>query len=427
MDHIDSYYARSARPRLSFASLGGVEEADICIVGGGLAGVSAALELTRHGRSVVLIEANRIGWGASGRNGGFVGIGFARDAGSLAQKLGAARARTLMEMSIEGMEAVRANIADFHLVDAEPVPGIMWMARHDNLAAYRAYGEQLARDLNFPVELYDRERIRSLLVTDAYHCGLMDRRSFHMHPLNYINGLAAAVAGLGARFFEDSTALSLSRRGQGWEVATAGGRVEAREVVVCSGGYTGNLVPELRRAYLPIATYVMLSEAAPDLLSDAIRTPVALGDDRRASDYYRLVEGGQRLLWGGRITARTSEPDRLAQLLRADMLSVYPQLKRLRIETAWSGLMSYATHFMPQVGQLRPGLWHATAFGGHGLNTTAIAARVLAEAIVGETDRIAAFAPFGLNWAGGPLGPAAVQTVYWTYQALDAWRERGSR
>lgn len=427
MDHIDSYYARTATPRAPFAALSGPEETDVCIVGGGLAGVSTALELVRRGRRVALVEANRIGWGASGRNGGFVGIGFAQDMNGILRKAGPERAARLWALSVEGMEAVKANIAEFGLTDAQPVPGVMWMARHDNLAGYSAYSDALARTIGFETEVLDRDAIRNMLVTDAYFCGVLDRRSFHMHPLNYINGLALAVQGLGGRLFEESCATSVAREGAGWRVGTAGGSVLAREVVLCGGGYTDSLVPALKRAYLPIATYVVVTEAAPERLAEAIRTPVALGDDRRASDYYRLIEGGQRLLWGGRITARTAEPGRLAELLRADMVSVYPQLDGIKVETAWSGLMSYATHFMPQVGALEPGLWHATAFGGHGLNTTAAAGRVLAEAMCGESERIKDFAPFGLDWAGGPLGPLAVQMVYWTYQALDAWRERGTR
>lgn len=426
MPHIDSYYARTATPHQPFPALAGREDADICVVGGGLAGVTTALELVRRGQSVVLLEARSVGWGASGRNGGFVGTGFALGAEGIKARAGTERARALMALSIEGMEAVRANIETFNLADAMPVPGIMWMARHDDMAGYAAHRDAVARAHGYELELLGRDAIRNLLVTDAYRCGLMDRRSFHMHPLNYINGLARAAAALGVRIFEQSPATKLERAGAGWCIDTAEGSVTAREVVVCGGGYTDGLVPELRRAYLPIATYVMMTEAAPERLAEAIRTPVALGDDRRASDYYRLVEGGSRLLWGGRITSRTGEPRRLAELLRADMVSVYPQLAGLKVEAAWSGLMSYARHFMPQVGQVRPCLWHATAFGGHGLNTTAAAARVLAEAMCGETDRIRLFAPFGLDWNGGPLGPVAVQMVYWTYQALDAWRERGS-
>jgi hypothetical protein len=190
------------------------------------------------------------------------------------------------------------------------------------------------------------------------------------------------------------------------------------------GGYTGALVPRLRRAVLPVATYMVLTEAAPDLLCGVIRTSDAVLDDRRAADYYRLVDGGSRLLWGGRITTRAASPADLARELRREMLGVFPQLADLRTDLAWSGQMGYARHLMPQIGQMAPEVWHCTAFGGHGLNTTAIGGKVLAEAILGETDRIAMFAPFGLPWAGGPLGLAAAQLTYWKLQAQDRWRER---
>ena len=147
-------------------------------------------------------------------------------------------------------------------------------------------------------------------------------------------------------------------------------------------------------------------------------------DDRRASDYYRLVDAGRRLLWGGRITTRAANADGVARELRRAMLDVYPQLGALKTELAWSGQMAYARHLMPQLGQLQPNVWHITAFGGHGLNTTAIAGKVLAEAILQQSDRIRLFAPFQLNWAGGAIGRAVAQLTYWGLQAQDKWRER---
>jgi gamma-glutamylputrescine oxidase len=162
-------------------------------------------------------------------------------------------------------------------------------------------------------------------------------------------------------------------------------------------------------------------------VAGAIRTQAAVLDDRRAGDYYRVVDGGSRILWGGRITTQTSDPRDIAALLRREMVATYPQLAGLKVEVAWSGLMSYARHLMPQIGCLQPGIWYCTAFGGHGMNTTAIGGTVVAEGIAGDSDRYRLFAPFGLAWNGGPLGKAAAQVTYWAYQAADALKEYRSR
>ncbi len=427
MEHIDSYYSRTATPGSGYPALSGVAEADVCVIGGGMAGLTTALELLRCGKSVVLVEANRIAWGASGRNGGFVGIGFARDFSSIEARVGPEAAGELFRLSVEGLGIVAGNIERLAMADAQPVPGIVWSARYEAGDAYRRYRDMLASRFDYEIELLEAEHLRDLMVTDAYHQGLLDRRSFHFHPLNYANGLAREITRLGGKVFEGSAVSAVVRHGAGWRVSTGAGQVNAATVAVTCGGYTGRFMPKLHRAYQPIATYVLLTEAAPDLIATAIRTRYALGDDRRASDYYRLVDDGQRILWGGKITTRTAEPRDLAGYLRASMVATYPQLAELKVETAWTGLMAYARHLMPQVGQSEPGLWHATAFGGHGMNTTAISGRLLAEGICGESRRYQAFEPFGLSWNGGWLGKAAVQLTYWQYQLQDYLNERRSR
>jgi glycine/D-amino acid oxidase-like deaminating enzyme len=231
---------------------------------------------------------------------------------------------------------------------------------------------------------------------------------------------------LGGRIFEHSRAVSTELDGPQKRIKTALGEVRAEHVVFACGGYTDQLVPQLRRSQLPIATYMLITEEAPERLRASLRTPAAVGDDRRASDYYRLVDDGRRLLWGGRITTRTTEPRRLANMLRKSMVDTYPELASVKIDGAWTGLMSYARHLMPQVGQLGPNVWHCLGFGGHGLNTTAIGGRLVAEAITGRSDRIRQFAPFGLVWNGGPAGIAAAQLTYWRYRAMDWLRETRS-
>lgn len=425
MAYPDTYYRRTLADSAGRAALSGQTECDTVIVGCGLAGLTAGLELARAGRSVVLLEAESVGFGGSGRNGGFVGPGYSAGDDHIARIAGAETARKLLALSVEGMDYVRGAIRDLAMPGVDPVEGILRVRRYDDAAGVRAEAAE-ARRAGYPLEVLDTADLRQILRSGRYFQALRDRNSFHIHPLNYLRGLAAEIERLGGKIHESSPATTARLDGAEKVIRTPAGEVRAARVILATGGYTGALVPRLRRAMLPIATYVMISEEAPDLLATAIATREAVGDNRRAGDYYRLVDGGRRLLWGGRITTRAAATAGLVRELRHEMLTVYPQLAALRTELAWSGMMSYARHLMPQVGEMAPGVWHCTAFGGHGLNTTAIGGKVVAEAILGQSDRVRLFKPFGLAWAGGPAGLLAAQLTYWKLQAQDWWRERGA-
>jgi glycine/D-amino acid oxidase-like deaminating enzyme len=398
--------------------------ADVAVVGGGLAGLTAALDLARAGRSVVVLEAERVGWGASGRNGGFVGPGYATGHANITRMVGAERARALHRLSIEGVRIVEENIDTLAMSDNRRVYGKMSVLRYhdpDGLARQR---ELMKREFDYHLDVMPTDAVRDVLRSPKYHQALHDPACFHFHPLNYARSLAQAIEALNGRIFEKSPVTGCDFDGAEKSVRTARGEVRARDVVLAGGGYTDNLVPRLRRSILPIATYVLLTEAAPERITEAVRTPMAISDNRRAGDYYRLVDDGARLLWGGRITTRRTEPRRLADLMRRTMVSTYPQLEGVRVETAWAGLMAYARHLMPLIGQLQSGVWYVFGFGGRGMNTTAIGGRVIAEGILGTSDRYRLYEPFGLVWNGGPFGVAAAQLTYWTYQAMDLAKER---
>jgi len=210
-------------------------------------------------------------------------------------------------------------------------------------------------------------------------------------------------------------------------IETSSGLVRAEHVLITCGGYTDRLVPKLADSYFPISTYMVITEPAKDLIRTAIRSASSVGDSRRSSDYYRLVDNGERILWGGMITTRQAEPARLGIILKKRMIETYPQLASINIERSWSGKMAYARHLMPQIGKLDEGLWYCMSFGGHGMNTTAIGGTVIAEAILRASDRYKLFSPFGLEWNGGILGTGAVQLTYWYYQINDFMQERKSQ
>lgn len=422
-DYLTLWYTPKPADAPPRAALAGPIQADVCVIGGGLAGLTAAHDLARAGRKVVLLDARRVGWGASGRNGGFVSAGYSAGYERMVARVGTDAANALFAMSIEGIKIVADNIRDLNIA-ANPTPGILGAVRYDAGRDLADHRDWLEKTFNYPVDHLDRAALAAHFTSPRYHQALHDQNAFHFDPLAYCLGLARATEAAGARIYESTPALSLDNSAGGWVVSTPKGRITARDVLITTGGYTDHLVPELNRAFLPIATYVMTTKADPDLIATAIHTTSAIGDDRRAGDYYRLVDGGKRVLWGGKITTRTTEPRHLGKRLHKTMTNTYPQLANLPIDQVWTGLMSYARHLMPQIGKLPSGLWHCTAFGGHGMNTTAIGGRVIAEGILGQSDRYRQFAPFGLNWTGGLIGMAAVQLTYWQYQAMDLWRER---
>ena len=421
-----TFYAQTRTDHTHRPTLQGPHDTDTVIIGGGLAGLTTALELAREGVAVTVLESESIGFGASGRNGGIVSPAFACGSDAIEARVGPENARALHRLTIEGVQRLRSHIQTLGIPQADPIPGLLNLRRFDQAQDLHAYAEDFARDYGYAFTYLDRKAIQERLQTTRYLHGLEDPQAFHIHPLNYLRALAVEVERLGGKIYEHSPAIGCDLKGAHKRLRTPNGHVTAKRAIFATGGYTGPLIPRLKRAVLPIATYMMVSAPAPDLLAQVIRTKAAILDDRRASDYYRVVDGGQRLLWGGRITTRAASAEGVAAELRRAMLDVYPQLAPLQTDLAWSGLMAYARHLMPQIGALQPDVWHITAFGGHGLNTTAIAGKVLAEAILNQSNRIDLFKPWGLDYAGGAIGLGVAQLTYWYLQAQDHWRERRS-
>jgi gamma-glutamylputrescine oxidase len=399
-------------------SLAGRAEVDICVIGGGLAGLTAALDLARRGKRVRLLEAKRLAWGASGRNGGFVSNGFAEGLDEIAGRVGLEATRALFQLSRFGTEFVRREIAEG---DPTIKMGDGWLSlrRYDSGASLKAYRDRLERDYGEKRDYLETEETRSRLASQRYFQSLYDPSAFHMHPLRYALMLAAKAEAAGAVLHENSPARDQSYDGAAWRIRTEQGEIRAPNVVYCVSALDRKLHPATGRAVLPVATYVAVTEP---LRQDAIRTRSACADQRRANNYFRLVNDG-RILWGGAITTRLSEPARLAAHMRDDMLATFPQLGSPAIASAWAGLMGYALHKMPLVGGDGQGQWWATAFGGHGMNTTAMAGLLIARAIAAGDDEYRRFAPFAPQWAGGPFGRFGVQASYWLMQAKDRWDE----
>jgi gamma-glutamylputrescine oxidase len=412
------YEATVARP--AYPSLTEPIDTQVCIVGGGLAGLCTALGLVERGvRDVVVLDAERIGFGASGRNGGFVFGGYSLDNADLLRTLGRDDARRLYGLTIDAVDLIRARIARYAIACDLVDRGVMLANWFDEPARLERARQLMLREFGVDWEPVGAAALRERLKTARYHGGLFEPNAFHFHPLKYVLGIADAATRGGARIFDRSAARAIRRDGATFVVDTAGGTVRAKDVVFAGGGYARGVVPRIERAVLPIATYVIATEPLGARLADAIDAPYAVYDTRFAFDYYRpLVD--TRILWGGRISVLDRGPEAIARLLRRDLVRVYPQLADVKIDYAWGGLMSYARHKMPQIGRDADGIWHAIAFGGHGMAPTTVAGEVLAAALAEGRPVPDGFAAFGLTRAFGLAGLAAAQLAYTAYQARDA-------
>jgi gamma-glutamylputrescine oxidase len=423
-----SYYAATAPARPAVLPLHGRTDAAVCVVGAGFAGLATALGLIERGqRDVVVLEAERVAFGASGRNGGFVFGGYSLDCADLLAQLGPGRARAAYALTREAVDLIRRRIAR-HGIDCDTVEGGALLANwFDDPAILDRQQRLMADHFGVQWQRLDRAALEAHVRSDRYFGGLLEPDAFHFHPLKYALGLASAITAGGGRIHERSPVRQVTRDGAGFHVRTPGGEVRARELVIAGGGYLRGLVPRLEQAMLPIATYVMATEPLGDRRQDFIPSRAAIYDTRFAFDYYRMLPD-TRLLWGGRIAVRDRRPGDIARFLKQDLLRVYPALADLRIDFAWSGLMSYARHKMPQIGRLADGdargAWHAISFGGHGVAPTTVAGEVLAAAIAEDRPVPDFFAPYGLSRTWGPLGLGAAQASYSWAEARDWWRAR---
>ena len=421
-EHIDSYYSRTQTDARARDALVGRVETGTCVIGGGLAGIATALGLAERGHSVVLLEANRLGWGASGRNGGFLSAGYALGPRDIEARVGLESAQELYRLSVDAVDLVRARVAA-HNIDCGDLPeGLVrnsWLDNPDEVKAGIGYMNQR---FGAAYEYWPRERAREMYLSPRYHDAVFNPRAYQLHALNYANGSAIAAEAKGAVFYEQSPVQRLSNQGDRHRVMTSGGEVIADTVVFCCSGHIGWLNQRLAWATLPIGTYVLLTEPLGDRLETAIRAPYAAADNRRIENYYRPLPD-TRLLWGGGMSI-SRRPTNLETQMLEDLFSVYPQLRGIRAETAWAGTMGYARHRMPQIGQLSPGIWYNQGHGGHGLNTTTLGGELIARAIAEDDRTYQAFAPFGLDFAGGPAGLVAAQLVYWSWKLRDAWDAR---
>jgi gamma-glutamylputrescine oxidase len=427
-DYPASWYAATRDSSPDRPPLSGRIEADVTVVGGGFAGLHTARLLAMRGQRVVLVERRRIGWGASGRNGGFVGAGFAQRSGALIEKLGLDHARKLYAQSQRGVAIVRTAIdelarPDIRMGQIYMGTGKLTVSRTNQGAGFADRTRALAERLGASFEPWETARLRALIASARYHQAIHDPQSFHIHPLNFALALARDIERRGGQVHERTDAVELERQGDIRRLRTAGGEIMARHVVLAGNADLGPVQPRIARAVLPVATYVAVTAKIGPRLAEVLRWKGAISDTRRAGDYYRIVDD-DRLLWGGRITTDTREPPRLREMMRGDILAVYPELDSVEIEYAWPGIMGYAPHMMPQLGEIEPGLWVCSAFGGHGLAQTAAGADAVVAGILGEDDRWTLFRPFGTGWAGGPLGRIATQLVYWRLQASDWWDEK---
>jgi gamma-glutamylputrescine oxidase len=424
---VGTFYQETIDPAPCFAPLTSPTESTVAIIGAGFAGLGTAMSLVERGHSdIVLLEAEVIGHGASGRNGGFVSGGFSVDAASLTRQLGHEAARALYLSSENAVQRIRDRIAA-HGIDCDRVDGGVIVASwFDEDRSLRELQQFMRESFGLHWHWLPREELRELLRTERYHAGLHEEDAFHFNPLKYAHGLARVLRARGVRIHEHSRVRQLERHGAGWRVRTGVAELRCRDLVICCGGYIDGLCPPLARASLPIATYVMATEPLGDRLKDAMRTTAAVFDTRFAFDYYRPLPD-TRLLWGGRMSVRERSEADLARLLYADLLRVYPQLRGVKVTHAWSGLMSYARHSMPQIGRLPDGTWHAIGFGGHGVAPTTLGGEVIARALLGEAPIPPPFSRYGLQPVFGRMGLAVAQLTYGALHARDVlgeWRSK---
>ena len=388
----DSYYAATANAHPALPALAGDVSCDICVIGAGYTGLSSALHLAQRGYKVVVLEAHRVGWGASGRNGGQVCTGQRVDQDRLERMVGKDSARTLWDISVDAIQLVKDLVAR-HEIACDLKPGTLEV---DHKPAYvphsRDYVNKLRDVYGYEhIRFVDREEVRSMVGSNAYHGGMLDTNAAHLHPLNFAQGLSDAARAAGATIYENSQVLSVSK-GVKVKLTCTGGSVTADHVIMACNGYIEELVPKIAARVMPLNNYILATEPLDDALArELIRDDVGVADSKFVINYYRL-SADKRLLFGGGETYSFKFPQDIKSFVRKPMLEIYPQLKDVRIDYGWGGTLGITVNRMPYFSQIETNIINASGFSGHGLAIATMAGQIMADVIDNQASRFDAMA-----------------------------------
>ena len=395
----NSYYAATASRGQGYAPLQVNVECDVAIVGGGLAGLSAAIELADRGYGVVLLEAQQVGWGASGRNGGQVIAGLACDQHVIESQLGLDASKRVWGMTMEALGLVTERCERFAIA-CDWRPGYLSLAASARKAsALQTWQAHMQRDYGYDTQWIAPEQMQDWIASPRFHSGLHDPLGGHLHPLKYSLGLARAAAGLGVRIHEGSSVTTIEP-GNTVRLLTATGAVRAAHVLLAGNVYLGGVAPMLAKRIMPVGTYIVASAPIePALARSLVPSQSAVCDTNFVLDYFRPT-ADYRMLYGGRVSYSTATPTNLAASMQARMARTFPQLARTKVEFAWGGFVDISMNRAPDFGRLPDvgaskaytNVYYLQGFSGHGLALTGLAGRLVAEAIAGDAERFDTFA-----------------------------------
>jgi gamma-glutamylputrescine oxidase len=385
--HVDSWYAASANQHLDFPSLRGETEADVCIIGGGYTGLSTAIHLRQRGYSVVLLEANKVGWGASGRNGGHASTGQRADQHTLEKLVGLDHAKALWQLGLEAVETV-CGLIEQHGIACELKSGNLHVAsKPGETGELKAEAEHLQLVYGYDkVRYVDKTELAEMTSGQGFHGGILDTGARHLHPLNYALGLASAARDLGATLHEGSRVLSYTE-GDRVRVKTERGEVKASYVVLACNGYLEKLEPRTAGRIMPINNYMLATEPLPEATARRlIRDDTSMSDSLFVINYWKL-SADNRLLFGGGESYTRRFPADIGRFVSKYMLRIYPELEKTRIDYGWGGTLAITMNRMPDFGRLSSQVFYAHGYSGHGVPIATLAGKLLAEVIDGRAER----------------------------------------
>ena len=384
--YIDSYYSATANRKLDLPALEGDETADVCVIGGGYMGLSSAIHLAGRGYKVVLLEAERVGWGASGRNGGQCTVGQRHGQETLEEQYGMEEARRLWSLGVEAVDTVRQLIDQFGIECDLKRGNLQVAAKTSDAGWYRRHVQHMQKNYGFDCRYVEGDELARLSGSQIFKGGLMEYESAHLHPLNYALGLADAARSLGVRLFENSRVSGYSRQSP-TVVKSDRGTVKANYLVLACNGYLERLEPRIAGKIMPINNFILTTEPLSEERQQQLNPEdVCLYDAKFVVNYWKLTGDGRMLFGGGENYTRRFPRD-IKAFVRKYLLELYPQLADARIDYGWGGTLAVTLNRMPAFGRLDPNVFYALGFSGHGVQMATLAGKLIAEALAGTAER----------------------------------------